>query len=400
MSQAIEAAIEAFKRGELVVVVDDESRENEADLILAAEKATPQSIGFMIRYTSGILCVPMLGEDLDRLNIPMMVEKNTEKHHTAFTVSVDYKHETTTGISAKDRTKTILALMDPTSSSEDFARPGHIFPLRAKPGGVLKRAGHTEAGIDLALAAGLKPAAVLAEIVDEKDGSITSSSQVDAFCAQHHLHKISISQLVEYRLKKEKLISLFSSATIPTEWGEFTAYVYVSKLDGIEHIAFVKGDLKEREEVLVRVHSECLTGDIFGSKKCDCGKQLHLALSKIADEGVGVLLYLRGHEGRGIGLKHKLRAYNLQDQGLDTLEANLQLGFPVDSREYGIGAQILSDLGLQKMRLMTNNPKKYTGLRGFGLTITERVPLMTTPTKENESYLKTKQQKMGHYLEV
>lgn len=393
----IESAIEDIKIGKPVIVVDDENRENEGDLIIAAAKANSENIGFMIRYTSGILCVPMLETDLERLNLPMMVEANTEKHRTAFTVSVDAKGSTTTGISAKDRCTTIHTLINPQTEPEDLLRPGHVFPLKCKNGGVLKRAGHTEASIDLAVLAGLFPAAVLAEIINE-NGSVSSRQEIEKFSEEHHLKVICIADLVRFRLRHEKLVVRDTTTKIPTKFGEFTAHSYTSLLDNTEHVALVKGDLNLQKDVLVRVHSECLTGDVFGSRRCDCGNQLELALEKIAQEECGVLVYLRGHEGRGIGLKHKLRAYNLQDQGCDTVEANQKLGFPIDSREYGVGAQILVDLGVTSMRLMTNNPAKYSGLSGYGLEIVHRIPLFSQPTVENLKYLMTKKQKMGHLL--
>jgi 3,4-dihydroxy 2-butanone 4-phosphate synthase/GTP cyclohydrolase II len=395
----IEEAIDAVARGEMVVVVDDADRENEGDLIMAAEMVTPEALGFMVRHTSGVICAPIEGSRLDELQLPQMVADNTEGHRTAFTVSVDAKGGTTTGISAADRCTTIRALIDRATGAEDLARPGHIFPLRYRDGGVLKRAGHTEAAVDLARLAGLTPAGVLAEIVND-DGTMARLPDLDRFASRHGLVLVSIADLIRYRRQREKLVRRVSEARIPTRHGDFTAYVFESLLDGAEHLAFVRGDVAGQPEVLVRVHSECLTGDVFGSMRCDCGFQLELALARIAAEGQGVLVYLRGHEGRGIGLGHKLRAYRLQDEGRDTVEANLELGFPIDSREYGIGSQILVDLGVSTMRLMTNNPAKYGGIEGYGLQIVERVPLATEPNDENIAYLRTKQQKLGHLLDI
>ena len=399
----IEEAVAAIARGEIVVVVDDEDRENEGDLIVAAEMMTPEKMAFMIRYTSGVICIPMEGERLDALNIPLMVtnNENTEVQRTAFTVSVDYRHDTSTGISAADRSATVLALLQDNARSGDFARPGHIFPLRYRHGGVLKRAGHTEAGVDLPRLAGLYPAGVLAEVVND-DGTMARLPELEVFAAEHNLVLISIADLVRYRRRREKLVRRVSDARIPTEFGDFTAHVFTSIIDddNTEHVAFVMGDVAGKSNVLVRVHSECLTGDIFGSLRCDCGPQLHLAMERIAEVGEGVVVYLRGHEGRGIGLGHKLRAYALQEQGRDTVEANLDLGLPVDSREYGIGAQILVDLGVSTMRLMTNNMHKYGGLEGYGLEIVDRVPLIPATNSENVAYLRTKQDKMGHLLEM
>lgn len=397
----VEEAIAAIARGEFVTVVDDADRENEGDLILAADKVTPEAIAFMVRHTSGVICMPVVGTRLDDLRIPLMVADNTESQRTAFTVSVDAKHDTTTGISAADRATTIRALIDPTSGPEDFNRPGHIFPLRYREGGVLKRAGHTEAAVDLARLAGLYPAGVLSEIVlDDGTGEMARLPDLEAFCAEHGLLMLCIADLVRYRRQREKLIRRVSEARIPTEFGAFTAYAYQSIIDGTEHLAVVLGDVAGQGDVLVRVHSECLTGDVFHSLRCDCGTQLKLAQERIAAEGRGCIVYLRGHEGRGIGIGHKLRAYQLQEQGRDTVEANLELGFPIDSREYGIGAQILVDLGITTMRLMTNNPAKYGGLGGYNLEIVERVPLTSVPNSENHKYLRTKADKLGHLLDL
>ncbi len=397
----IEEAIAAVARGEIVVVVDDEDRENEGDLIVAAEMMTPEKMAFMIRYTSGVICLPMEGSRLDELNIPLMVEKdeNTEVQRTAFTVSIDYRHNTTTGISAADRCATVLGMLDPNARSGDFAKPGHIFPLRYREGGVLRRAGHTEAGVDLPRLAGMYPAGVLAEVVND-DGTMARLPELEEFAEVHGLVLISIADLVRYRRRREKLIRRVSEARIPTAFADFTAHVFESIVDDTEHVAFVMGDVEGKDNVLVRVHSECLTGDVFGSLRCDCGPQLQLSMERVAAEGEGVVVYLRGHEGRGIGLGHKLRAYALQEQGRDTVEANVDLGLPVDSREYGIGAQILVDLGVTTMRLMTNNMDKYGGLQGYGLEITERVALLPQVNSENIAYLRTKQEKMGHILDI
>ncbi len=395
----IEDAITAIADGELVIVVDDANRENEGDLIIAAENMTPEAMAFMIRHTSGVVCMPLEGARLDELQLPMMVAENTTAYRTAFTVSVDAKRGTTTGISAGDRATTVHTLIDRASTPADLARPGHIFPLRYRDGGVLKRAGHTEAAVDLARLAGLYPAGVLAEVVND-DGTMARLPELERFASEHGLRLISIADLIRYRRHREKLVRRISEARIPTKYGEFTAYVFESLLDGTEHMAFVRGEVAGKPNVLVRVHSECLTGDVFGSIRCDCGVQLDLALEHVALEDQGVIVYLRGHEGRGIGLGHKLRAYTLQDQGRDTVEANVELGFPIDSREYGIGSQILVDLGISTMRLMTNNPAKYGGLEGYGLEIVERVPLRSHPTDENIAYLRAKQEKMGHLLEI
>jgi 3,4-dihydroxy 2-butanone 4-phosphate synthase/GTP cyclohydrolase II len=397
---AVEDAIAAVGRGEMVVVVDDQDRENEGDLIMAAEAATPESIAFFLAHTSGVICVPLTPERADALELPLMVSTNTESQRTAFTVSVDARHGTTTGISAEDRAATIRTLIDPKARPGDLNRPGHIFPLRSRPGGVLKRAGHTEATIDLVRAAGLHPAGVLCELVTEDKAAMARLPELERFAERHGLLLVSIADIIRYRRRKEKLVRRIAGpARIPTEYGEFTGYAYESVLDGEHHLAVVRGEVAGRSDVLVRVHSECLTGDVFGSMRCDCGWQLAEALRLIAEEDCGVIVYLRGHEGRGIGLAHKLRAYHLQEQGHDTVDANLELGLPVDNREYGIGAQILVDLGVTTMRLMTNNPMKYGGLEGFGLEIVDRVALSSTPNPENLHYLRTKRERLGHLLE-
>src|SRR6266568_2478079 len=375
----IEDAIAAIGAGEMVIVVDDADRANEGDLIMAAEYATADKIAFFLNHTSGVICAPLTGDRLDALDLPPMVSENTESQRTAFTVSVDYRHGTTTGISAGDRAATIAALIDPATRPGDLARPGHTFPLRYREGGVLKRGGHTEASVDLAGMARLP--------------------ELERFAKKHGLLLISIADLIRYRRQREKLVKRIGEARIPTAWGDFTCYAYESLLDGDTHLALVKGAVQGEDNVLVRVHSECLTGDVFGSLRCDCGPQLEAALRQVDAAGLGVVVYLRGHEGRGIGIGHKLRAYSLQEQGLDTIDANLELGLPVDSREYGIGAQILVDLGITTMRLLTNNPAKYGGLEGFGLEIVERVPLQATPNPENIAYLRTKKTRMGHLLE-
>ena len=390
--------VAAIGRGEIVVVVDDEDRENEGDLIMAAEHATPEAIAFFVRYTSGVICAPLTGERLDELGIPLMVrDNNTEAQRTAFTYTVDYLHGTSTGISAADRSLTLRKLIDPGAQPGDFARPGHIFPLRASEGGVLKRAGHTEAAVDLARMAGLYPAGVLCEIVND-DGTMARVPDLIEFSKEHGLLFTSIAELIRYRRRHEKLVRRIADARVPTPWGEFNCVAYESVLDGEQHIAMVAGQVTGASDVLVRVHSECLTGDIFHSLRCDCGVQLDAAMARIAEEGTGVVVYLRGHEGRGIGIGHKIRAYSLQDEGHDTVSANEALGLPVDSREYGIGAQILNDLGVTTMRLMTNNPTKYGGLEGFGLEISERVAIEPVANPDNLKYLQTKRERMGHLL--
>ncbi|MEI9936274.1 MAG: bifunctional 3,4-dihydroxy-2-butanone-4-phosphate synthase/GTP cyclohydrolase II [Pseudomonadota bacterium] len=396
---SVEAAISAIAKGEIVVVVDDAARENEGDLILAAEHATTEKIAFMVRHTSGVLCATLPHERARDLGLPLMVADNTESMRTAFTVSVDHTVGTTTGISAADRSATLRALADPLRKAGDFARPGHIFPLRVREGGVLRREGHTEAASDLARLAGLAPVGVLAELVND-DGSMKDPEQVARFAEEHRLVRISIADLIAYRRRTEVLVEQVADARLPTRHGVFSARVYRGMLDGIEHVALVRGEVRGAQNVLVRVHSECLTGDIFGSTRCDCGSQLESALEKIAAVGQGVVVYLRGHEGRGIGLTSKMHAYKLQDQGRDTVQANLDLGLPVDSRTYDVGAQILTDLGVTTMRLMSNNPAKFKELEGYKLRIVERVPLLTRPTLDNIAYLSTKQLKLGHTLGV
>jgi 3,4-dihydroxy 2-butanone 4-phosphate synthase/GTP cyclohydrolase II len=395
---AIEEAIEAVRNGKMVIMVDDKDRENEGDLVLAAGKVTPDAVNFMITYGRGLVCVPMTEERLKELDLPQMVQYNRESMKTAFTVSVDAhpKYGITTGISPSDRAKTIEVLINPRSGRDDLVKPGHVFPLRVNEGGVLKRAGHTEAAVDLARLASLYPAAVICEIINP-DGNMARIPELVEFAQKHGLRIVSIADLISYRIQKEKLIRQTSATKLPTSYGEFTAYGYEDLLTGDHHVALVKGKVKGQKNVLVRVHSECLTGDVFGSLRCDCGEQLAAALKKIEFCGQGVLLYMR-QEGRGIGLADKLRAYEVQDKGLDTVEANRYLGYPPDLRDYGIGAQILADLGLTTIRLITNNPKKVVGLEGYGLKITERVPLEIEPNEYNADYLRTKSLKLGHIL--
>jgi 3,4-dihydroxy 2-butanone 4-phosphate synthase/GTP cyclohydrolase II len=395
----VERAISEIAAGRPVVVVDDEDRENEGDLVIAAEKATPEVVAFMMTECRGLICAPLEGEDLDRLELPQMVEQNTESMHTAFTVSVDAgpEHGTATGISAADRATTLRMLADRESTAGDFVRPGHVFPLRARPGGVLVRAGHTEAGVDLARLAGLRPAAAIVEIAAE-DGTMMRLPELVAFARKHGLAIISIEDLIAYRRSAEPTVRREAETRLPTRYGDFRAYGYRSTVDGVEHIALVTGDLGDGEDVLVRVHSECLTGDIFGSLRCDCGPQLQASLERVADRGRGVVLYLRGHEGRGIGLVSKLRAYELQERGRDTLDANLELGLPADARDYAAGAQILTDLGVRSVRLMTNNPEKSAALVRHGLHITGREPMPVPAGEHNLRYLRTKRDRMGHDL--
>jgi 3,4-dihydroxy 2-butanone 4-phosphate synthase/GTP cyclohydrolase II len=395
----IEDVIAAIARGEMIVMVDDEDRENEGDLIMAAQFATPEKIAFIVRYSSGVVVAPISGDRCDDLRLPLMVEHNTESHRTAFTISVDLIEGTTTGISAADRAATLRALANPRESFASFARPGHIFPLRAREGGVLKRAGHTEAAVDLARMAGLEPAGIICEIIND-DGSMSRLPELIEFSRKHNLLLSSIAELIKYRRHHEKLVTRMGQAQVPTDWGNFTCTAFKSDVDGTEHLAFSLGTVDDGQPVLVRVHSECLTGDVFSSRRCDCGPQLHSAMSLIAEEGRGIVVYLRGHEGRGIGIGHKIRAYSLQDGGLDTVDANTELGLPVDSREYGIGAQILADMGANQLRLITNNPAKYGGIEGYGLEIIERVAINPVATEENIKYLQTKRDRMGHLFSL
>jgi 3,4-dihydroxy 2-butanone 4-phosphate synthase/GTP cyclohydrolase II len=394
----IEEAIEDIRNGRFVIVVDDEDRENEGDFIMAAEKVTAESINFMAVYGRGLICVPMIGERLDELKIPMMVERNTAVLGTAFTVSVEAREGTTTGISAADRAKTVQVLVDPATKPEDILMPGHMFPLRAKEGGVLARAGQTEATIDLARLAGLYPAGVCCEIMNE-DGTMARMPELEVISEKLGVKIVSVADLIAYRRRHEKLVHRVVEVKLPTRFGEFTAIAYKSDITPGEHVALVMGDIESEEPVLVRVHSECLTGDVLGSLRCDCGEQLQIAMQRIGEEGRGVILYMR-QEGRGIGFHNKLRAYELQDNGLDTVEANLALGFAPDLREYGEGAQILVDLGLHEIRFLTNNPKKIIGFEGYGLKVVEQVPIVVSPNPHNIGYLETKKNKMGHLLEI
>ncbi|MCX5997059.1 MAG: bifunctional 3,4-dihydroxy-2-butanone-4-phosphate synthase/GTP cyclohydrolase II [Chloroflexi bacterium] len=390
--------IEDVKKGNFIIIVDDENRENEGDLAIAADKVTPELINFMATNARGLVCMPIVGKRLDELRIPPMVQENTSKFTTAFAVSVEAKNRTTSGISAFDRSVTVKAVLDPKTKAEDIARPGHMFPLRAKEGGVLVRAGHTEAIVDLAKMAGLYPAGVICEILNE-DGTMARLPQLEVMAEKFGIKIGSIADLITYRRRFERLVERVAEAKFPTRYGDFTIMAYKSSVDTDEHVALVMGDITGNGAVLVRVHSECVTGDVFGSLRCDCGDQVQLAMKMIADAGRGVFLYMR-QEGRGIGLHNKLRAYELQDQGLDTVEANIALGFDADLRDYGIGAQILADVGLHEIRLLTNNPKKIIGLESYGLRVVESIRLLATPTEYNKNYLKTKQEKLEHLLTI
>lgn len=392
----IEEALEEIKAGRMVIVCDDESRENEGDLTMAAQFVTPDAINFMAKYGRGLICLALSPERCDQLGLYPMARNNQSRFETAFTVSIEARAGVTTGISAADRARTVQVAIDPRSRPEDLVQPGHVFPLRARPGGVLERTGQTEAAVDLARLAGLNPAGVICEVMNE-DGTMARVPDLVNYCERHTLKMITVADLIEYRRRTEKLVRRSAEATLPTQWGEFTAVGYESLLDHEQHLALVKGDVAGKEDVLVRVHSECLTGDVFHSLRCDCGDQLVAAMQMIEEEGLGVFLYM-AQEGRGIGLLNKLKAYRLQEQGLDTVEANVELGFPADMRDYGIGAQILSDLGLTSIRLLTNNPRKLVGLEGYGLTVAERVPLEMKPRQYNVRYLRTKREKLGHIL--
>jgi len=395
----VEEAISEYKKGRFVIILDDKERENEGDLTIPAQFVTPEHIAFMLRHTSGIICVSMTGERLDQLGIPMMTTNNTSRHGTAFTVSVDARYGITTGVSAHDRAETVRVLIDPKTRPDDLAMPGHVYPLRAREGGVLVRAGHTEAVVDLCRLAGLYPAGVLCELMN-RDGTMMRWPRIARFARRHGIKVITVNDIIRYRMQRERLVERVAEARLPTPYGEFRLIAYRSSVDANEHVALVMGEISPDEPVLVRVHSQCVTGDVFGSLRCDCGQQVQLALERIAQEGKGVFLYMR-QEGRGIGLCNKVRAYSLQDaHGLDTVEANVALGFPPDRRDYGIGMQILVDLGVHKMRLLTNNPSKRAGLEGYGLEIVERIPIVAPPNPHNRRYLETKRDKLGHLIDI
>jgi 3,4-dihydroxy 2-butanone 4-phosphate synthase/GTP cyclohydrolase II len=395
----VEQAINAVKEGKLIIIVDDEDRENEGDLMVAAEKANPEIINFMAKHGRGLICLPLTAQRLRELNLPLMVQDNTASFQTAFTVSIDARKGISTGISAHDRSLTVRAAIDPKTKPSDLARPGHIFPLQAKEGGVLERAGQTEAAVDMARLAGLKPAGVICEIMNE-DGTMARIPQLEKFSQTHNTPIMTIADLIKYRMKHERLVKRLEEVNLPTEFGDFKLIIFEDTIHKEHHIALVKGQIKKGEPTLVRAHSQCLTGDTFGSSRCDCGQQLHKSMEIISKEGKGVILYILNQEGRGIGLVNKIKAYAIQDKGMDTVEANKKLGFKPDHRDYGIGAQILVSLGINKLRLITNNPRKFIGLAGYGLEIVDRIPLEIPPTKTNINYLKTKKEKMGHILEM
>ena len=395
---SIESAINEIRNGQSVIIIDDADRENEGDIVMASELITPDAVNFMAKYARGLICVSLSKEQAEKLSLNLMEKKNTGLHETNFTISVDKKNDTTTGISAFDRSKTIRALVDENSKGEDFARPGHIFPIIGKEGGVLRRAGHTEASMDLAEMAGLKPSGVICEIMAE-DGDMLRGKELETFAKHHKLKLISIEDLIRYKRKTEKLITRLDTINLPTDYGKFEFHLYQSEFDDKQHIALTHGNYKDQDSVLVRVHSECLTGDVFSSKRCDCGIQLDSAMKAIVEEGSGAIIYLK-QEGRGIGLKHKIKAYKLQESGLDTVEANEELGFPPDMRDYGIGAQILKDLGIKKLKVMTNNPKKLIGLEGHGIEISERVKMDINANPDNQKYLSTKKKKLGHMIDL
>ena len=399
MKSTAEQAIQAVRDGRMIIIVDDEDRENEGDLMVAAEKVTPDIINFMARYGRGLICLPLTRERLEELQLPLMVSDNTARFQTAFTVSIDAKQGVTTGLSAADRARTVLTAIDPKTLPADLARPGHIFPLQAREGGVLSRAGQTEASVDVARLAGLTPAGVICEVMNE-DGTMARMPQIEEFSREYGLPILTIADLIQYRMKTERLIQLVEEAELPTRYGRFQVAVFEDVIHHENHVALIKGEVGGDEPVLVRAHSQCLTGDTFGSLRCDCGEQLQRAMEMIEQKGRGVVLYILNHEGRGIGLTNKIKAYALQDQGADTVEANQQLGFKPDQRDYGIGAQVLVALGVKKIRLITNNPRKFIGLAGYGLTIVDRVPIEIAPSSENERYLRTKKDKLGHILDM